>query len=99
LFAKLGRLDYRIAFLYAQKKRTPEDCKVFDEKISKLLYKRKKTSETYNALLNEPAPATNEQSVRKQPEDKKEITIESLQALIACARKMADDEMRFANSL
>jgi hypothetical protein len=46
-------------------------------------------------LLNEPGTALNEQPKDKQPEDKKELTIQLLQSIVACGQQLIDDEQRY----
>jgi hypothetical protein len=96
LFERLCKLKFRIDFLYAQKKIMPEDSNILNMNISKLLDKHRKTSQTYEALLNEPEAVAvlNKQLPKKRTGSNREIVTDYLQALLTCTRKMAADELR-----
>ena len=93
LFARLRKLEFRIDYLYVQKKIMPENSKALDKNISKLLDKRTKTSEAYEALLTE--PTFNKHAAQQQPEDEKETAIRCLRSLVVCAQRIVDDELRY----
>jgi hypothetical protein len=97
LFAMLNRIELELNFLNAQKEKTPENIKVLDKQIAKLLNKREKTSEKYRALLKASAPS--KQSKEKQSTDKNEIAIKHLQRFSTCVQIMADAEMRCQSSV
>ena len=97
LSTQLQKLEVKLNFLDGQKKYAPQNSKATDKQISKLLDKQKMLNQKYEALLSESGTALNEHTKNKQPEDKKELTIQLLQSTVAYGQQIISAEQRYAD--
>jgi len=89
LLVRLHKLDSKLNFLQAQMKLIPEDIKEIDRTILWLLSKREKINEQYQSIEREIEAMVTAKHANKKPKNGKEATVENLQTLLTCIKKMA----------